>query len=88
MSLLFINIIDMCQDTLGVLDILHSTQNYSEDFIDYDCGEEPPCDVNLTGSSRKTSLQLTIPSEIPKLRLCATECVNSCCYFVSNQILW
>ena len=73
MSLLFINIIDLCQDTLGVLDIPHSPQNNSEDFINYVCQENPICDVNLTGPSWKTSLKLTIHSKTPKVRRCDTE---------------
>ena len=72
MSLLFINIIDLYKDTLGILDILHSPQNNSEYFINYDCGEDPRCDVDITGPSWKSSLKLTIPSEIPKVRMCDT----------------
>ena len=37
MSLLFANIVGLPQDILDVLDILHSPQDNSEDFLDYAC---------------------------------------------------
>ena len=73
MSLLFITNIDLCQDTLGVLDIVPTSENNTEDFINYACGQYPPCDVDLTGPSWKTSLKLTIQSRRTKVRICDTE---------------
>ena len=78
MSLLFIIFFDRCKDTLGVLDILHSPQNNSKGFIHYVCHENPYCDVELTGPSWKTSLQLTIQSRTPKVRICDTEFLLQC----------
>ena len=73
MSLLFINIWDMCEDTLSVRDILLKSKVYSKEYINYDCGEDPVCDVNLTGPSWKTSLKLAVQSETPKVRMYDTE---------------
>ncbi|XP_052024920.1 vomeronasal type-2 receptor 116-like isoform X1 [Apodemus sylvaticus] len=66
-SLLFVNTVDLCHDTLDVLDVLHSPVNNSEDFINYVCQENGLCDVDLTGPSWKTSLKLTIQSRTPKV---------------------
>ncbi|XP_052021293.1 vomeronasal type-2 receptor 116-like isoform X2 [Apodemus sylvaticus] len=67
MSLLFVNIVDLCQDTLGVLDQLYSPENNRWYFVNYVCREDGLCDVDLTGISWKTTLKLTIQSRIPKV---------------------
>ena len=72
-SLLFFNIIDMCQDTLSFLEIVHLPENYSIALINYVCGEGPRCEVNLTGPSWKTSLKWALQSRTPKVRIYDTE---------------
>ncbi|GAB1294880.1 Vomeronasal 2, receptor 17 [Apodemus speciosus] len=67
MTLIFSIVFGQCEDTLGVLDIIHSQQiKQSLAFINYNCGEGI-CDVGLTGPSWKTSLKLAINSRTPKV---------------------
>ena len=73
MSLYFLTIIDLCEDTLGVLDIYYSPKNYISNGINYSCHVPAFCDVDLTGPSWKTTLKLTIQSRTPKVRMCGTE---------------
>ncbi|XP_052023992.1 vomeronasal type-2 receptor 116-like isoform X2 [Apodemus sylvaticus] len=67
MSLLFVNIVDLCQDTLGVLDQLYTTEYNRRYFVNYACREDALCDIDLTGTSWKTTLKLTIQSMTPKV---------------------
>ncbi|XP_052024912.1 vomeronasal type-2 receptor 116-like isoform X1 [Apodemus sylvaticus] len=67
MTLIFSIVFGQCQDTLRVLDFIHSMQiKQSEAFINYNC-EEGFCDVGLTGPSWKTTLKLAINSRNPKV---------------------
>ncbi|XP_034379351.1 vomeronasal type-2 receptor 116-like [Arvicanthis niloticus] len=59
MSLIFTIVVGLCEDTLGLLDKLYSQQSYHFNFINYICGLEPSCDVDLIGPSWKTSLKLS-----------------------------
>uniref|UniRef100_A0A8I6GBP1 Vomeronasal 2 receptor, pseudogene 113 n=1 Tax=Rattus norvegicus TaxID=10116 RepID=A0A8I6GBP1_RAT len=67
MTLIFSIIVGMCENTLGVLDIAYSQQNNSFDLINYSCGIQPYCDIDLTGPSWTTSLKLSIYSSTPKI---------------------
>ncbi|XP_052023911.1 vomeronasal type-2 receptor 116-like isoform X2 [Apodemus sylvaticus] len=67
MSLKMATMLGLCRDTLGVLDIIHSQQKYSENFINYICGIHEICYVDLTGPSWKTSLKLSIHFRTPKV---------------------
>ena len=67
------NIMNMCEDTVSVLDILLSPGDYSKDDINYVCGGDTLCDVILTGPSWKISLKVSIQSETPKVRMYDTE---------------
>ena len=71
MTLLFSTILGQCEDTLGVLDIIHSP-NYSLNFINYICRKDTFCYVELTGPSWKISLKLASDSSTPKVRICGT----------------
>ena len=73
MSLMFSIIVGLCQDTLGVLDILYSQQNNSMDFINYICLKYEICDVDIRGPSWKTPLKLAVHSRTPKVRMYDTE---------------
>ena len=73
MSLMFSIIVGLCQDTLGVLDIIYSQQNNSVNFINYICAQYEICDADLTGPSWKTSIKLSSLSSTPKVRMCDTE---------------
>ena len=73
MSFVFVTIIDLCKDTLGVLDVYYSAQNYIGTIINYVCDENAGCDVDITGPSWKTTLKLTAQSRTPKVRMCDTE---------------
>ena len=68
-SLMFYIIVDLCQDTLSVLDILHSQKEMSHFFINYICGTTEKCYVELTGPSWKTSLKLAIHDRSSKVRM-------------------
>ncbi|XP_032772215.1 vomeronasal type-2 receptor 116-like isoform X3 [Rattus rattus] len=67
MTLIFSIIVGKCEDTLGVLDIAYSQQNNSFDLINYSCGIQPYCDIDLIGPSWTTSLKLSIYSSTPKI---------------------
>ncbi|XP_028638321.1 vomeronasal type-2 receptor 116-like isoform X2 [Grammomys surdaster] len=67
MSLMVSIVFGQCEDTLGILDEVYLQQNNSLNFINYICGLEPRCDVDLTGPSWKTSLKLAIYSRTPKV---------------------
>ncbi|XP_052019516.1 vomeronasal type-2 receptor 116-like isoform X2 [Apodemus sylvaticus] len=67
MSLMFSIIVGLCQDTLGVLDILYSQQNNIMNFINYICLKYEICDVDIRGPSWKTSLKLAVHSGTPKV---------------------
>ena len=69
MSLMFSIIFDLCQDTLGILDILHSQEKMSTYFINYICSISEDCYVHLTGPSWKTSLKLAVHSRKSKVRM-------------------
>ena len=71
LSLTFSILVDFCQDTLGVLDILYSQKN-GVDFMNYVCGKYQMCYVHLTGPSWKTSLKLAVHSRTSKVRMCDT----------------
>ena len=73
MSLFFVTIIELCKDTLGVLNVYYSPKNYTRNVINYSCHEYAFCDVDLTGPSWQTTLKLTIQSRTPKVRMCDTE---------------
>ena len=63
---------DMCQDTLGTLDILYSEKNNGVSFINYICGTYEICLVHLTGPSWKTSLKMAVNSRTSQVRMCVT----------------
>ncbi|XP_028640505.1 vomeronasal type-2 receptor 116-like [Grammomys surdaster] len=67
MSLIFSIVVGLCEDTLEVLDKIYTQQNSSVKLINYVCGLEPKCSVDLTGPSWKTSLKLAIHSRTPKI---------------------
>ncbi|XP_052021221.1 vomeronasal type-2 receptor 116-like isoform X5 [Apodemus sylvaticus] len=67
MSFMFSIVLELCQDTLGVLDRAHSQQNKHVNFINYICRIYQICYVHLTGPSWKTSLKLAIHSKTPKV---------------------
>ncbi|XP_052021198.1 vomeronasal type-2 receptor 116-like isoform X4 [Apodemus sylvaticus] len=67
MSFMFSIVLELCQDTLGVLDRAHSQQNKRVNFINYICRIYQICYVHLTGPSWKTSLKLAIHSKTPKV---------------------
>ena len=69
MTLKIATMLGLCRDTLGVLDIIHSQQKYSENVINYICGKHEICYVDLTGPSWKTSLKLSIHFRTPKVRM-------------------
>ena len=69
----FATIFDLFRDALGVLELLHSSKNNSDVFINYVCGEDPFCDVELTGPSWKTALKLSTQSMRPNVRMCDAE---------------
>ena len=69
MTLMFSIVVGLCQDTLGVLDILTSQQNKSMHFLNYICFKYEICNVDLTGPSWKTSLKLASYSWKPKVRM-------------------
>ena len=69
MSLMFSIVVGMCQDTLGILDILNSQQNNTMYFINYNCFKYETCNVDLTGPSWKTSLKLASNSRTPMVRM-------------------
>ena len=74
-SLIFSTILGQIEDTLGVLDILHSqllTIRYYN-LINYICRKVDTCDVELTGPSWKMSLKLASDSSTPKVRICDTD---------------
>ena len=70
MSLMFFTFADVCQDTLGALDMFYSQKNNSANIINFICETYQICYVHLTGPSWKTSLKLAINSQIPKVRIC------------------
>ncbi|XP_028640300.1 vomeronasal type-2 receptor 116-like, partial [Grammomys surdaster] len=59
-SLIFSRIVGVCEDTFGHLDKLYETQHNNFDFINYHCGIQAICDIQLTGPSWITSLKLAI----------------------------
>ncbi|XP_052020146.1 vomeronasal type-2 receptor 116-like [Apodemus sylvaticus] len=65
-SLVFSTTLGLCEDTLDVLDQIHSPI-YSFNFINYMCGKEAFCNIELTGPSWKISLKLASDSSTPKL---------------------
>ncbi|XP_028640503.1 vomeronasal type-2 receptor 116-like isoform X2 [Grammomys surdaster] len=67
MSLIFSLLTGMCEDTFGFLEKTYSPQNNSLHFINYYCGTQIICDVELTGPSWTTSLKLAIDSKCPKV---------------------
>ncbi|XP_028638318.1 vomeronasal type-2 receptor 116-like isoform X2 [Grammomys surdaster] len=67
MSLIFSLITGMCEDTFGFLEKEYSPQNNSWHLINYYCGIQTSCDVELTGPLWTTSSKLTINSRIPKV---------------------
>lgn len=77
MSLMFSNVADLCQDTLGILDIVYKPENYSMSFINYICVQYDICYIDLTGPSWKTSIKLAFHSITPKVRMCDIEGVNN-----------
>ena len=64
---------DLCQDTLGVLDRVYAQQNNSGDFINYICGKNLICHIELTGPSWKTFSKLTVLTRTPEVRECDTK---------------
>ena len=68
-TLRFSNIDGMCQDTLGILDLIYSPQNNTDNVINYICEEYEVCYVDITGPSWKTSLKWPILSREPKVRM-------------------
>ena len=73
MTLIFSIVFGQCEDTLRVLDFIHSMQiKQSVAFINYNFGERI-CDVGLSGPSWKTTLKLVINSRSPNVRMCGTE---------------
>ena len=70
-SLVFSTTLGLCEDTLEVLDQIHSPI-YSFNFINYICGKEAFFDIELTGPSWKISLKLASDSSTPKVRMCDT----------------
>ena len=70
MSLMFNIIYDLCKDTLGILDILHTQAKPSSNLMNYDCGSNKNCFILLTGPSWKTSLKLAVYSRTPRVRMC------------------
>eukprot|EP00073_Rattus_norvegicus_P005149 NP_001092986.1 vomeronasal 2 receptor, 71 precursor [Rattus norvegicus] len=69
MSFMFSRIVGMCEDTLGSLERKYTPQSNSWKFINYNCGIQEVCDVQLTGPSWTTSLKLAINSRNPKVRV-------------------
>ncbi|XP_038948389.1 vomeronasal 2 receptor, 71 isoform X3 [Rattus norvegicus] len=67
MSFMFSRIVGMCEDTLGSLERKYTPQSNSWKFINYNCGIQEVCDVQLTGPSWTTSLKLAINSRNPKV---------------------
>nr|XP_034379402.1 vomeronasal type-2 receptor 116-like isoform X3 [Arvicanthis niloticus] len=67
MTFMFIIISGICEDILGGLNEEYSQLNDSLNFINYVCGLEPVCDVDLTGPSWKTSLKQGIYSRRPQI---------------------
>ncbi|XP_052022545.1 vomeronasal type-2 receptor 116-like isoform X2 [Apodemus sylvaticus] len=67
MSLMFSIVVDLCKDTLGVLDRAYSQQKNNVNFINYICEKYQICYVHLTGPSWKTSFKLAITSKKPKV---------------------
>ncbi|XP_052019491.1 vomeronasal type-2 receptor 116-like isoform X2 [Apodemus sylvaticus] len=67
MSLKFSTAPDLCQDTLGVLDRTYAQQNNSGYFINYICGKNLICHIELTGPSWKTSSKLTVHTRTPEV---------------------
>ncbi|XP_076778250.1 vomeronasal type-2 receptor 116-like isoform X1 [Arvicanthis niloticus] len=65
MTLYFDIVVGICEDSLGLLDQLYSEQNSSLRFMNYICGIEPMCDVDILGPSWKTSLRLALYSKTP-----------------------
>lgn len=76
-SLTFSFGVELCEDTLGILDKVYSQKNNSWDFINYTCEKERECFTELTGPSWKTSIKLAIHSRAPQVRICNTGCVNN-----------
>ena len=73
MSLVFSIVADLCEDSLGILDIVYSPENNSMIFINYICLQYDICYVDLTGPSWKTSIKLAFHSITPKVRMHDTE---------------
>ncbi|XP_063129933.1 vomeronasal type-2 receptor 116-like isoform X5 [Rattus norvegicus] len=67
MSLIFNLVGRMCEDTLGLLDEIYSQENKTSYIINYVCGIELSCDIDLIGPSWTTSLKLAIHSMMPKV---------------------
>ena len=90
MSLMFSIIVNLCQDTLGVLDKIYSQENNTEVFMNYICGKYQSCYVHLTGPSWKTSLKLAVNSRISQVRMCDTGWVNNIKFHlnVPSRKLW
>ncbi|XP_028638986.1 vomeronasal type-2 receptor 116-like, partial [Grammomys surdaster] len=60
MSLMFTQIVGMCEDTFGLLDEIYSLQkNNYFDFVNYNCGIQRICNIQLTGPSWMAILKMT-----------------------------
>ncbi|XP_028617022.1 vomeronasal type-2 receptor 116-like, partial [Grammomys surdaster] len=60
MSLMFTRIVGMCEDTFGLLDEIYSLQkNNYFDFVNYNCGIQRICNIQLTGPSWMAILKMT-----------------------------
>ncbi|EDL99758.1 rCG64320, partial [Rattus norvegicus] len=67
MSLIFSNIVGMCDDTLVFLENKYSPKKNIFSFINYACGLQYRCDIQVTGPSWTTALKLSINNKRPKV---------------------